>query len=82
MILHIFKQENQTDFERIEVFVVGLRNKSIDIKDGKQIVTLSWNSEYTIEDLLYDDILNVNIKGDDFTKGYIFFRAYMAKVKS
>ena len=71
MYLHIFRQENQTDFERIEVFVVGLRDKSIDIKDGKQIVTLSWNSEYTIEDLLYDDILNVYIKGDDFTKGYI-----------
>ena len=71
MILHIFKQENQTDFKRIEVFVVGLRDKSIDIKDGKQIVTLSWNSEYAIEDLLYDDILNVYIKGDDFTKGYI-----------
>ena len=71
MIIHIFRQENQTDFERIEVFVVGFRDKSIDIKDGKQIVTLSWNSEYTIEDLLYDDILNVYIKGDDFTKGYI-----------
>ena len=71
MIIHIFRQENQTDFERIEVFVVGLRDKSIDIKDGKQIVTLSWDSEYTIEDLLYDDILNVYIKGDDFTKGYI-----------
>mgnify|MGYP001046310382 CR=1 FL=1 len=52
MILHIFKQKNQTDFERIEVFVVGLRDKSIDIKNGKQIVILSWNSEYTIEDLL------------------------------
>ena len=71
MILHIFRKQNQTDFERIEVFVVGLRNKSIDIKDGKEIVTLSWNSEYTIEDLLYDDILNVYIKGGDFTKGYI-----------
>ena len=71
MIIHIFRQENQTDFERIEVFVVGFRDKSIDIKDGKQIITLSWNSEYAIEDLLYDDILNVYIKGDDFTKGYI-----------
>ena len=71
MILHIFRKQNQTDFERIEVYVLGLRDKSIDIKKGKQIVTLSWNSEYTIEDLLYDDILNVYIKEDDFTKGYI-----------
>jgi len=71
MYLHIFRQENHTDFERIEVFVVGLRDKSINIKYGKKIVTLSWDSEYTIEDLLYDDILNIYIKGDDFTKGYI-----------
>lgn len=71
MYIHIFSQENQTDFKRIEVFVVGFQNKSIDIKDGKEIVKLSWNSEYTIEDLLYDDILNIYIKGDDFTKGYI-----------
>jgi len=69
--IHIYSQENQTDFKRIEVFVVGFQNKSIDIKNGKEIVTLSWNSEYTIEDLLYDDILNIYIKGDDFTKGYI-----------
>lgn len=72
MYIHIFSQENQTDFKRIEVFVVGFQNKSIDIKDGKEIVTLSWNSDFTIEDLLYDDILNIYIKGDDFTKGYVF----------
>ena len=71
MILQIFRKQNRTDFERIEVFVVKLQDKSIDIKKGKQIVTLGWNSEYTIEDLLYDDILNVYIKEDDFTKGYI-----------
>ena len=71
MILQIFRKQNRTDFERIEVFVVKLQDKSIDIKKGKQIVTLEWNSEYTIEDLLYDDILNVYIKEDDFTKGYI-----------
>lgn len=71
MYIHIFRQETQTDFKRIEIFVVGFQNKSIDIRNGKEIVTLSWNSEYTIEDLLYDDILNIYIKGDDFTKGYI-----------
>ena len=71
MNIHIFRQENQTDFTRIGVLVVGFQNKSIDIKIGKEVVTLSWDSEYTIDDLLYDDILNVYIKGDDFTKGYI-----------
>ena len=71
MYIHIFRQETQTDFKRIDVFVVGFQNKSIDIKNGKEIVTLSWDSEYSIEDLLYDDILNIYIKGDDFTKGYI-----------
>ena len=71
MYIHIFRQENQIDFNRIEVFVVNFQNKSIDIKNGKEIITLSWDSEYSIEDLLYDDILNVYIKGDDLTKGYI-----------
>ena len=71
MNFYIFRQENQTDFTRIEVSVVGFQNKSIDIKNGKEVITLSWESEYTIDDLLYDDILNVYIKGDDFTKGYI-----------
>jgi hypothetical protein len=71
MNFYIFRQENQTDFTRIEVSVVGFQNKSIDIKNGKEVITLSWESEYTIDDLLYDDILNVYIKEDDFTKGYI-----------
>jgi hypothetical protein len=71
MHIYIFRQENQTDFKRIEVSVVGFQTKSIDIKIGKEVITLSWESEYTIDDLFYDDILNVYIKGDDFTKGYI-----------
>lgn len=71
MHIYIFRQEAPTDFKRIEIIVVGFQNKSIDIKDGKDILTLSWDSEYSIEDLLYDDILNIYIKGDDFTKGYI-----------
>ena len=48
MYIHIFRQETQTDFKRIEIFVVGFQNKSIDIKNGKEIVTLSWYSEYSI----------------------------------
>jgi len=28
MFIHIFRQENQTDFKRIEVLVVGFQNKS------------------------------------------------------
>ena len=54
MYIHIFRQETQTDFKRIEIFVVGFQNKSIDIKTGKEIITLYWDSEYSIEDLLYD----------------------------
>ena len=71
MYIHIFRQENPTDFKRIDIFVVGFQQKSIDIKNGKEIVTLSWDSEYTIDDLLYDDILNIYIKGDDFSRAYI-----------
>lgn len=40
MYIYIFRQENQTDFKRIEVLAVGFQNKSIDIKMARKSLTI------------------------------------------
>jgi hypothetical protein len=71
MIQYIFRRENQYDLERIEVELVSFQSHSIKIRQGKEIVSLTWDGEFEYSTLCKDDILLIYINGNDYSKGYV-----------
>ena len=70
MKMYIFRKDGR-DFERIKIEVDMIRKRSVIIRHKGQIMTLEWDSEYTFEQLKIDDILNIYILGEDYSKGYV-----------
>jgi vacuolar-type H+-ATPase subunit I/STV1 len=71
MKMNIFQKNGLSDFERISVEVVKIREKSIIIQRDNREVELTWESEYTYPELCYGDVLLLYVLNDDFQKAYV-----------
>ncbi|MHA1253027.1 MAG: hypothetical protein ACTSRP_23775 [Candidatus Helarchaeota archaeon] len=73
MRLYIFRRDDDfgRDFTRIPIDVIDFGHNFIILKQNGRRIKLTWDEEYPFKTLVADDIINIYILGNDFTKGYI-----------
>ena len=68
MLVTIFKKISSRDFEEVEVELISFREHSIDVRQAKEILTLSWEKEYPFDLLRMGNVLFIYIDGEDFSR--------------